>query len=96
MVNLVDMRLSTKEKDFLYISIPGHRTLVLSWTDLENQLDLERKEILKKKNAFKRKGEEPMLVRIEGTIRKKEVALENNIQKSYFYLEEPEIVSENF
>ena len=95
-VNLVDMKLNTKDKDLLQVPIPGNRNLVLSWTDLENQLDMERKDILKRKNSFKRKGQDPMLVRVEGTIKKKEVMVENNVQKDYFYLEDPEIVSENF
>ena len=43
---------------------PGNRVLVLSWTDLENSLDLERREHLKKKNALKRAGDEAMLVQI--------------------------------
>ena len=57
---------------------------------------MERKIILQKKNAFKRRGEEPMLIRIEGTIRKKEIKVEGDNQKSYFYLDEPEISSDNF
>ena len=56
---------------------------------------MERKDILKKKNLFKRRGEEAMLIRLEGSIRKKEIIIENG-QKIFLYLEEPEIVSENF
>ena len=91
--NLLDMKQSTKDKDIFTIAVGGNRVLILNWSDLESQLDLERREILKKKNALKRK-DEPMLIKIEGPIRKKEIILEGS--KIYFYLEEPEIISENF
>ena len=91
--NLLDMKQSTKDKDIFTIAVGGNRVLILNWSDLESQLDLERREILKKKNALKRK-DEPMLIKIEGAIRKKEIILEGS--KIYFYLEEPEIISENF
>ena len=94
--NLVDMALNTKEKDFFQVPIAGYRYLIINWTDLENQLEMERKDILKKKNSFKRRGDEPMLIRIEGDIRKKEIRVEENHQKIFFYLDEPEITRENF
>lgn len=94
--NLVDMTLNTKEKDFFQVPLSGNRFLIIHWTDLENELEMERKDILKKKNSFKRKGEEPMLIRIEGTIRKKEIRVEEQHQKTFFYLDEPEITRENF
>lgn len=95
-LNLLDMELSTKDKDLLQIPIVGNKILILQWVDLENQLDLERRAILKKKNALKRAGEEAMLIRIEGGIRKKEILVENNHQKTYIFLEDPEIERENF
>lgn len=95
-INLVDMKLSTKDKDLFQVQITGNRVLILLWTDLENQLDMERKEILKKKNSFKRRGEEPMLVQIEGPIKKQEVMLLGENEKIFYYLDEPEITSENF
>ncbi len=93
--NLLDMKLSTKDKDSFNIPIVGNTFLIINWSDLETQLDMERKDILKKKNLFKRRGEEAMLIRLEGSIRKKEIIIENG-QKIFLYLEEPEIVSENF
>ena len=95
-VNLLEMELDTREKDLFRIPMVGNRILVLQWSDLETQLDLERKEILKKKNALKRAGEEAMLIKIEGEIRKKEIFTDGGIQRTFIYLEDPEIISENF
>ena len=95
--NLLEMKLNTRNKDVLDLPIAGNRILIVNWSDLETQLDLERKEILKKKNALKRAGEEAMLIRIEGSIRRKEImVVEQENPKTYLYLEEPEIMSENF
>ena len=95
--NLLEMKINTRNKDILDIPIAGNRILIINWSDLETQLDLERKEILKKKNAIKRGGEDAMLIRIEGPIRRKEImVVEQENPKTFFYLEEPEIMSENF
>ena len=54
------------------------------------------KEIIKKKNSLKRAGEEVMLIRIAGEIRKKEILVEGENQKTFLYIEDPEILAETF
>jgi hypothetical protein len=95
-VNLVEILLNTKEKDSFSVSFYGNRSLTINWSDLESQLDLTRREILKKKNTIKKAGEVGMLIRVEGDIRKEEIILDQGNHKTFYYLEEPIIEPENF